>query len=281
MYSDALALISELLRELKRMDDKVALVQVHLLECQVYFAIKNLPKAKAALTAARSAANSVYCPPLLQAALDLQSGILHGEDNDFKTAYSYFIEAIDAFTAGKDQDNGAACLKYMILCKIMNGHAEEIDALVTGKVGQRYSLGREVEAMKAVGEAYKSRSLKDFEAALKAYPAELTADPIIQTHFNSLYDALLQKNILRIIQPYSRVQIPFIAESIGLETPLIEKKLSQMILDRTLNGILDQAANCLVVIEEVAGDATFRISLDVFKHLDTVVDSLYLKAAKL
>ena len=45
-YKDALALIGNLLTELKRLDDKLVLTEVHLLESRVYRATGNLPKSK-------------------------------------------------------------------------------------------------------------------------------------------------------------------------------------------------------------------------------------------
>ena len=63
-----------LLRELKKLDDKILLVEVQLMESQVYYRVGNLQKSRAALTSSRTTANSIYCPPRLQAALDLLSG---------------------------------------------------------------------------------------------------------------------------------------------------------------------------------------------------------------
>uniref|UniRef100_A0A0B7AKS8 26S proteasome regulatory subunit Rpn6 N-terminal domain-containing protein n=1 Tax=Arion vulgaris TaxID=1028688 RepID=A0A0B7AKS8_9EUPU len=98
-YQEALQLGSSLLRELKKLDDKILLVEVQLLESKVYHALSNLPRARAALTTGRTTANGIYCPPKLQAALDQQSGILHAADErDFKTAFSYFYEALKDMT---------------------------------------------------------------------------------------------------------------------------------------------------------------------------------------
>jgi 26S proteasome regulatory subunit N6 len=160
-YKPALALIDTLLTELKRLDDKMILTEVHLLESRVYRGIGNMAKAKvrhlclsrslsqiinlfhplrqAALTSSRTAANSIYCPPILQASLDLQSGILHAEDKDYTTAYSYFFEAFENLSAqgvdgiegkvglasggeaqdGKAKEGALGALKYMLLCKVM------------------------------------------------------------------------------------------------------------------------------------------------------------------
>lgn len=77
---------------------------------------------QAALTSARTTANSVYCPPHLQAQLDLQAGAINADEKDYKTAYSYFFEALEGFTQVDENDVRAlSSLKYMLLCKIMMG----------------------------------------------------------------------------------------------------------------------------------------------------------------
>ena len=64
-YQDALQILGKLMYELKRKDDKQLIVESQLVESKVYHALENLPKAKAALTAVKTTANSIYVVPLL------------------------------------------------------------------------------------------------------------------------------------------------------------------------------------------------------------------------
>ncbi|NXG37712.1 PSD11 ATPase, partial [Dromaius novaehollandiae] len=276
---------SQLLRELKKMDDKALLVEVQLLESKTYHALSNLPKARAALTSARTTANAIYCPPKLQAALDMQSGIIHAaEEKDWKTAYSYFYEAFEGYDS-IDNPKAITALKYMLLCKIMLNIPEDVQALVSGKLALRYA-GRQTEALKCVAQASKNRSLADFEKALTDYKVELRDDPIINTHLAKLYDNLLEQNLIRVIEPFSRVQVNVSEKHTEVLAPPspaadVERKLSQMILDKKFHGILDQGEGVLIIFDEPPVDKTYEAALETIQNMSKVVDSLYNKAKKL
>jgi len=279
-YQEALALGSALLKELKKLDDKNLLVEVQLLESKTYNALGNLPKARAALTSARTTANSIYVPPKVQAQLDLQSGILHAsEERDFKTAFSYFYEAFEQYDSVEDKF-ALTALKYMLMSKIMLRTPEEVHNIVSGKLALKYT-GADIEAMKLVANASKNRSLADFQTTVEKYSKELKEDKIVARHLDTLYQTMLEQNLCRIIEPYSRVQVKYVAEKIDLPEPEVEKKLSQMILDKKFQGILDQETRVLIIFEESERDETYDNVLETISAMSKVVDRLYQAAQKL
>jgi 26S proteasome regulatory subunit N6 len=279
-YYDALTLVNSLLRELKRLDDKLVLVEVQLLESQIYHALGNTAKARAALTSARTSAASVYTPPLLQANLDMQSGMLHAEDRDFNTAFSYFIEALDGYHTQDEAAKAQAALQYMLLCKIMLNLADDVNSLMASKQAVKYA-GSSLEAMKAIARAHSNRSLEEYERALASYKFELSSDAFIRNHLIRLYDTMLEQNLIKVIEPFSRVEIDHIAKMVGLDTQQVERKLSQMILDKVIIGVLDQGAGCLIIYDETERDDAYDAALKTIEKLSNVVDVLYTNQASM
>jgi 26S proteasome regulatory subunit N6 len=119
-----------------------------------------------------------------------------------------------------------------------------------------------------------------FEKCKDHFKRELMEDPVIRRHFIVLYNNLLEDNLKKIIEPYSEVQIYHIATQIGLPYDRVLGKLSEMILDEKIAGTLDQGRDCLIVFEETESAAIFEHTLDTFKNLDDVLDSLYDKAKR-
>uniref|UniRef100_A0A673BN79 Proteasome 26S subunit, non-ATPase 11a n=1 Tax=Sphaeramia orbicularis TaxID=375764 RepID=A0A673BN79_9TELE len=164
---------SQLLQELKKMDDKALLVEVQLLESKTYHALSNLPKARAALTSARTTANASTAPP---------------------NCRQHWTCSQESSTAAEEKD-----WKTIMLMP------EDVQALISGKLALRYA-GRQTDSLKCVALASQNRSLADFEQALTEYKSELRDDPIISTHLTKLYHNLLEQNLIRVIEPFSRVQ---------------------------------------------------------------------------
>lgn len=138
-----------------------------------------------------------------------------------------------------DSPKAITALKYMLLSKIMLTQPEDVQQIISGKLAVKYA-GEGIEAMKAVAQASHKRSLADFQQAVKQYRPELEDDVIVRAHLGTLYDNMLEQNLCRIIEPYSRVQVDYVAKCIKLPVLQVEKKLSQMILDAKFHGILDQ-----------------------------------------
>jgi len=132
--------------------------------------------------------------------------------------------------------------------------------------------------MKAICAASQARDVHQLDNAVQKYQPQLADDQVIQEHLATLKSNLLEKNLSRLIEPFSRVEISHIAKLIDLPEHEIEVKLSQMILDKKLNGILSQEDRALKIFEPSESDKVYDDALEMIEAMGDVVDSLYKKA---
>jgi 26S proteasome regulatory subunit N6 len=273
-YSKALDICSKVIYDLKRYEDNLGLIQLLLLESKIYYATNGISKAKASLTSVKTLITKVYVEPKLQANIDMHAGILAAYEKDFNLAYSYFFEAFDVFNIPnkKKRNKGLRAFQYMILCKIIGGHLEEVNNVVLSKQGKNY-YGPEVEALRSIEAAVKEKSIKLLEDNIEKNK-QYFQDRVIKFHINNLHNDLLEKNLIKIIKPYSVVEIDFVAKSIGLNYQDVLNKLRQMILDKKINGILDQGKGSLIIYDVDMSNPYLDKSIETFKNLEKVVEAL-------
>ena len=273
-YSKALDICNKVIFDLKRYEDNLGLIQLLLLESKIYYATNGISKAKASLTSVKTLITKVYVEPKLQANIDMHAGILAAYEKDFNLAYSYFFEAFDVYNipSKKRRNKGLRAFEYMILCKIVGGHIEEVNNVVLSKQGKDY-YGPEVEALRSIESAVKEKSIKLLEDNIAKNKKYFT-DRVINYHISNLHNDLLEKNLIKIIKPYSVVEIDFVAKTIGLNYQDVLNRLRQMILDKKINGILDQGKGSLIIYDVDSANPYLDKSIETFKNLEKVVEAL-------
>lgn len=81
---------------------------------------------------------------------------------------------------------------------------------------------------------------------------------------------MLQNNLCRIVEAYSSIEISQVAKLINLPQHEVELQLSKMILDKKLNGILDQGLGCLEIFEDVVEDQVYKGTIETIQHTSNV-----------
>ena len=66
--------------------------------------------------------------------------------------------------------------------------------------------------------------------------------------------------MFKIIESYTKVDLAYIAKKLSMSQEKIERKLSEMILDKKVTGTLDQSNGCLIVYHEPRKDKLYENS---------------------
>lgn len=248
-YEECLEKILKVSKDLKKYDDKINLISLYIYESRAYYELKDLSKAKSSLTSARALAVSSACPANLQAQIDLLNGMYLSDEHAFDTAISYFIESMEGFLQDGSISTAVVALRYIVLNKIMLFKFDDINTLLSSKTTQSIRNDQFVEVLQTISNAVKKRSLNLYNQILLDNMHLVDQDLYIKRHLEYMFGILLDKNIVKIIEPYSHIRISFISQKLQLDEMLIEDKLRKMILDKTISAILDHSTNCLIMLD--------------------------------
>lgn len=92
------------------------------------------------------------------------------------------------------------------MCKIVGNQADYVAGIISSKAGLQ-CMGPDMDVIKSIAGADSERLLKPFEIALRKYKAQLEQDSIFPGISRPCMTHLCDKNLCRLIEPFSRVEI--------------------------------------------------------------------------
>jgi len=277
--AEAGELLTPLIKEAKKLDDKALLVDIHLSESSYHLALGNIEKAQGALTACRASGTATWIPHLLTAQIEMTSGTLATLTKDYDKAYSFFFEAFEGFDAGGDR-RAEACLTYMMLAKVVGGKYKEIQSILTSKSTLKYDKSLGSTICQELAECAKEKSVKDLAALQVKYRDFIENDRLMRKTLQTFHDSLLRENVLRVLKPYSRVQMEHVAKQIDLPLAQVKKQIVEMILDDEIKGDVDHRNGVVNIYYSQQESTMYKDSVEIITDMSEVTEQLLQKLVK-
>lgn len=256
------AKLSRIIRELRRscetdsgdedLKKGTQLLEIYALEIQMYTAQKNNKKLKA-LYEQSLHIKSAIPHPLIMGVIRECGGKMHLREEEFDNAATDFFEAFKNYDES-GSSRRITCLKYLVLAyMLMKSDINPFDS----QEAKPYKNDREILAMTNLVSAYQNNDIADFEKILKTNRQNIMDDPFIREHIEDLLRNIRTQVLVKLIKPYTRIHIPFISKELNVDTDEVESLLVQCILDRTIQGRIDQVNQLLELDKTAAGTDRF------------------------
>lgn len=245
------------------------LLEVYALEIQMYTEQKNNKKLKA-LYAQSLHIKSAIPHPLIMGVIRECGGKMHLREGEFSRAHTDFFEAFKNYDES-GSPRRLACLKYLVLANmLMKSGINPFDS----QEAKPYKNNPEILAMTNLVQAYQNDDITEFEKILKTNRRTIMEDQFIREHIEELLRNIRTQVLIKLIRPYTRVRITFIAQELNIDAEEVESLMVSCILDSTIHGRIDQVQQILEVDHEPQGSARYSALEKWTGHLHTLHTNL-------
>lgn len=228
------------------------LLEVYALEIQMYTAQKNNKKLKALYDQSLHIKSAIPHPLILGVIREC-GGKMHLREGEFEKAHTDFFEAFKNYDES-GSPRRTTCLKYLVLANmLMKSGINPFDS----QEAKPYKNDVEILAMTNLVTAYQNNDINEFEKILKINRQTIMEDTFIREHIEDLLRNIRTQVLIKLIKPYTRIQIQFISGELNIETGDVESLLVSCILDSTISGRIDQVSGVLELDESSEGTARY------------------------
>jgi len=228
------------------------LLEIYALEIQMYTAQKNNKKLKA-LYEQSLHIRSAIPHPLIMGVIRECGGKMHLREGEYERAHTDFFEAFKNYDES-GSPRRTTCLKYLVLANmLMKSGINPFDS----QEAKPYKNNPEILAMTNLVSAYQNNDINEFESILKSNRENIMEDPFIREHIEDLLRNIRTQVLIKLIKPYTRINIRFISRELNIDASEVENLLVSCILDNTIHGRIDQVNQVLELHRETTGAARY------------------------
>ena len=161
---------------------------------------------------------------------------------NWKDAQSDFFESFRNYDeAGSLQR--IQVLKYLVLTTmLMNSDINPFDSPET----KAYQNDPRISAMTEMVDAYQRDDIDRYESILQKNQ-DVTQDPFIAENIEEVTRAIRTKGVLKIVAPYSRFAVSFIAKQLRISIREAQDIIAFLTLDKKLNAKIDQTTGTVEI----------------------------------
>eukprot|EP00177_Eucheuma_denticulatum_P005791 GFKZ01010571.1.p1 GENE.GFKZ01010571.1~~GFKZ01010571.1.p1 ORF type:complete len:440 (+),score=83.47 GFKZ01010571.1:221-1540(+) len=221
------------------------LLEVYALEIQMHTATKNTKKLKQLYEKALQVKSAIPHPRIMGVIREC-GGKMHMGARNFDGAHSDFFEAFKNYDEAGNSRR-IQCLKYLVLANMLA--LSDIDPFDSPEA-KPYVNNKEILSMNTLRGAYTRKDVQEFEQILKQNSSSIMGDPFIREHVEELLSRFRSQVLLKLIQPYKRIGIPYAAKELNIEVEELESLLVTLIIDGRVSGKIDQINNRLILKDE-------------------------------
>mmetsp|Transcript_11567 Transcript_11567/g.30108 ORF Transcript_11567/g.30108 Transcript_11567/m.30108 type:complete len:434 (-) Transcript_11567:290-1591(-) len=229
------------------------LLEVYALEIQMYTATKDNKKLAHLYTQALQIQSAIPHPRIMGVIREC-GGKMHMAQREWERARTDFFEAFKNYDEAGERRR-IQCLKYLVLANmLMNSDINPFDS----QEAKPYKNDPEIVAMTDLVSAYMQNEIRTFEKILKRNQRTIMDDAFIADHISDLLRMIRTQVLLKLIQPYTRIRLPFISSQLNVDEAEVESLLVSLILDGQVDGHIDQLQRLLVLDKDPKGAKKYQ-----------------------
>ncbi|KAK9824575.1 hypothetical protein WJX72_011432 [[Myrmecia] bisecta] len=241
------------------------LLEVYALEIQMYTEQTNTKKLKELYTKALTIKSAIPHPRIMGIIREC-GGKMHMHERIWSEAATDFFEAFKNYDEAGERRR-IQCLKYLVLAyMLMESQVDPFDA----QEAKPYKTDAEVQAMTGLVDAYQRNDISSFEKILRTNRQTIYDDPFIRNYIDDLLKNIRTQVVLKLIEPYTRIRIPFVSKELNIPEKDVEQLLISLILDQRISGHIDQVNQLLELGEKSLGTNKYQAIDKWANHLRTL-----------